>query len=303
MSFKPVRLLGYAMVLASAVCFASYGVWARLIGADFGIFFQGWVRSAIILAVLFPIALLTKSLKPIKKEDRTWFAVTVLFAVFTQVPIYYAYNHLALGTANLIFYSVFLITSYIVGAVWMGEKLGVVKLISLVLALTGLSVTFGLSLKVFSLTALALAAFSGIASGGEISTSKKSSQYSSIQITVYIWFFTVLTHLPLSLLNGEKQIVPALNSEWFAMLAYAATGLVGFWLVIEGFKHIDASIGGLIGLSEIVFSICFGVILFGDGFGVSTIIGAILILSAAMLPDIWALAFRQRLPKLPVINL
>ena len=46
--------------------------------------------------------------------------------------------------------------------------------------------------------------------------------------------------------------MPAWNLEWGAMLCYALSGLGGFWLVIEGFKYVDASIGGLIGLLEII---------------------------------------------------
>jgi len=289
------------MVLASALCFGSYGIWSRMLGKDFGIFYEGWVRSLLILIVLLPIALLTKNLKPIKKADIPWFSVTMLFTVFTQVPLYIAYNHLALGTTNLIFYSVFLITSYLFGWVFMREKMTIIKIISLVLALVGLATTFGLSLGVFSVGAMALAAFSGLASGGEVATSKKSSQnYSSIQIATYSWIFILLTHLPLSLLTHEVQIVPTFNLEWVAMIGYSVTGLAGFWLVIEGFKHIDASVGGLIGLMEIIFAIIFGVIFFHDRVILSTIIGGVLIISAAMVPDLYALMQGDKKDMAPV---
>jgi drug/metabolite transporter (DMT)-like permease len=283
------------MVLLSALCFGSYGVWSRMLGQDFGIYYQGWVRAALILVILFPIALVTKSLKPIQKADRNWFAVTMIFTVFTQVPLYYAFNHLALGTASLIFYSVFLITSYVFGWLFMREQMTTVKVLSLFLALFGLLVTFGLSLEVFSIVALGLAALNGLASGGEVATSKKSTQkYSSLQIALYSWVFIFITHLPLSLLTHEHQLLPAFSLSWLAMLGYAGTGLAGFWLVIEGFKHIDASIGGLVGLLEIVFSLVFGLLFFGDQLRISMVIGAILILGAAMLPDLYALVMKNQ---------
>src|SRR5262249_11060937 len=149
----------------------------------------------------------------------------------------------------------FLITTYGVGWTFLSEKITPVKIISLFLALVGLFLTFGWSMAVFSASALFLAALNGVGSGGEIATSKKSTEhYSSFQITFYSWLLILATHLPLSLLTGESQVAPAFNVEWMSMLCYAAAGLAGFWLVIEGFKYVDASIGGLIGLLEIPLS-------------------------------------------------
>ncbi len=134
---------GYIMILLSALCFASYGVWSRLLGKQFGVFFQGWVRSALIVLVLLPIVFFGKHIKPIKKEHRKWFAVTMLFTVFTQVPLYYAFIHLPLGTATFLFYAAFVITSYCVGWLWLSEKMSLVKILSLFLSLIGLFVIFG----------------------------------------------------------------------------------------------------------------------------------------------------------------
>jgi drug/metabolite transporter (DMT)-like permease len=79
--------------------------------------------------------------------------------------------------------------------------------------------------------------------------------------------------------------VPTFSIEWGAMAAYAVAGLFGFWLVIEGFKRVDASIGSLIGLLEIIFAVALGVIFFHETLRISVIIGGALILLAAMLPD------------------
>ncbi len=153
------------------------------------------------------------------------------------------------------------------------------------------------SLTVFSFTAMLLAALNGIASGGEVASSKKSTQkYASLQITVYSWILILITHLPLSIIRGEVQLTPAFNLEWFAMLGYALSGLAGFWLVIEGFKHVDASIGSLIGLLEIPFSILFGVILFQDRLTLPLIAGGLIIIMAGLLPDLYSLKDRKVKP-------
>lgn len=279
--------LGYLMILLSAIGFGSYGIWSRYIGAEFGIYFQGWVRSALVLLVIMPIAYFTKSFKPVKRSDLKWLLTPVLFAIFTQVPLYYAYNNADIGTVTLIFYSVFVITSYVVGKIFIGEKIGPAKLVSLLLAFLGLFIMFGLSLTKFSLLALILAAVNGIASGGEVATTKKSSEkFSSLQISVYVWLGILVTHLPMSILTGESQIAFLLSPVWFAMLAFAGAGLISFLLVIEGYKYVDASIGGLIGLMEIISGVIFGILLFQEKITLGIIFGGMLILLAAMLPDL-----------------
>ena len=72
--------------------------------------------------------------------------------------------------------------------------------------------------------------------------------------------------------------------------------MLGFWLVIEGFKYVEASIGGLLGLLEIVFSIGLGILIFHEGLTIRVVIGAALILIAAALPHIADLMKRTNLP-------
>lgn len=285
------------MILASAVCFGSYGVWSRLLGHEFGVFYQAWIRSAIILAILLPIAIFGKHLKPIRKEDRKWFSITVFFTIFTQAPLYFAFNHLSLGVATFIFYGFFLLASYITGWLFLSEKMTLVKSISFFLSILGLSLTFDFSLTFFSIGAMFLAALGGFASGGEVATSKKSTdRYSSLQVTVYSWILVLVTHLPISLLAHERQWLPEWNIEWLAMLSYALSGLGGFWLVIEGFRRVDASIGGLIGLLEIILSALFGILFFQDQLTISVVLGGVIITLAAILPDVYALKTSKENP-------
>ena len=56
--------------------------------------------------------------------------------------------------------------------------------------------------------------------------------------------------------------------------------------MIEGFKYVEASIGGLLGLLEVVFSIVLGVLIFHEGITIRSGIGAVFVLIAASLPHI-----------------
>lgn len=295
---KKMVTIGYIMVILSAIGFGSYGVWSKNIGADFGIYSQGWIRSLIIVLLMLPIGIITKQFKKINKKDWKWMSVPIIFGIFTQVPLYYAFNHMAIGTVTLIFFSLFLITSYLFGYFFMKEVISTPKKIALILAICGLMLTFKLELGIFSLLAMLLAAINGIASGGEVASTKKvEKKYSSFQVSVLVWFGIFISHLPLAIITGEKLVPIELNLVWLSMLAYAVIGLFAFWLVIEGFRYIDASIGGLLGLLEVVFAVIFGVIIFKENIGLSTITGGILILSAAALPDLSNLITRHKLKR------
>jgi len=270
------------MILVSALCFGSTGAFARLMGPEFGIFYQGWMSSAIILIILFPIALSKKHLKPIQAPHRKWFTITMLFTILSQAPVYFSFHHLTLGAAALIFFGFYLMTTYAIGWYFLEEKITKIKILSFALSILGISCTFGLSLDIFSLSAMLLAALGGVACGGEISTSKKSTpHYSSLQLTMCSWALVLITHLPLSLATNETQLIPSLSYQWVAMTLFALSGLIGFWLVLEGFKYVEASVGGLIGLLEIIFATLFGVLFFEDQLTLGVIIGGTIILLAA----------------------
>jgi drug/metabolite transporter (DMT)-like permease len=61
--------------------------------------------------------------------------------------------------------------------------------------------------------------------------------------------------------------------------------LIANLAVIKGFKHLEASTGSIIGTTEIIFGILFGVLLFHEVITMSMMIGTGLILLAACTPN------------------
>lgn len=287
MTTHTIHARGYLMILASSILFGTYGIWSVIMGDQFDVFFQGWVRCAIVLVILLPLVYFTKSYRKIRRQDWKWVLVTVGFAIFTQAPLYYAFNTTSIGTATLIFYSMFIITSYLMGRLFLGEKITKVKLAAIALAFLGLALVFGLSLAQFSLLGMLMAVLNGIASGGEVSSTKKTTdKYPSLLITTYVWVGIFISHLIMSLVMGETQWAPELSPAWLAMVAFAIAGLAAFWLVVEGFKFVEASIGSLIGLLEIIWGVIFGIVLFHEHAGPTVWLGAAIIILAGMLPDL-----------------
>lgn len=293
--FKTQHTKGVVLIFLSAVMFGSYGVWSRLIGDDFGNFYQGWTRALIITVILLPLLLYKKEIIPIKRQDWGWLSVFLVFTSLTQAPIFYAFNHMDIGTASLLFFSSMLLTMYMVGFLFLGEKLTKVKAIAFVTAVVGLVFTFSFSLLAFAVLAAGAAVISGVASGGEVSFSKKlSGSYSPLYIVWLSWLIIIFTNSLLSVAIGETQHGFAFETVWLWQAGYTIVSLFAFWFIIAGLKYIEASIGGLIGLLEVVFSILFGILLFQEALTAKVIIGAALILFAAALPHLADLRSRPR---------
>lgn len=286
---------GIILILISSLLFASYGVWAKLIGDDMGVMFQGWSRGLIIVLAVFPILYFKKLIVPIKKADWKWMGIFLLFTSSTQAPLFYAYTHMDIGSATLLFFVSMLLTMYVVGVLFLGEKLTRLKVVSFLIACVGMYLIFSFSLLAFALLAALMAVMNGIASGGEVASSKKlSDSYSTLYITWLSWVVIVITNAPLSIVLGEMQLLPSFELVWLWQLGYTAASMFAFWLIIEGLKHVEAGVGGLLGLLEIVFSIVFGLILFKETLSISVLIGALLILVAASLPHLHELYVKRK---------
>jgi drug/metabolite transporter (DMT)-like permease len=280
---------GIILVLLSALMFGSYGVWSRLIGDAMGNFFQGWTRALIILVLILPLALWRREVIKIDKKDWGWLVVFLIFTSLTQAPIFYAFNHMDIGSATLLFFVSMFLTMNLIGIVFFRESFGFVKLLSTLLALIGMYFVFSFSINYFSILAAFMAILNGIASGGEVAFSKKlSARYSPLYLIVLSWVIILISNYIISVAVGEQQVAPSISISWAWQVCYSLTSLFAFWLVIAGFRHVQATIGALIGLLEIVFSVTFGTLIFHETLTLSIVTGGILIILAAALPNLSA---------------
>lgn len=289
------KTYGIALILISSLLFASYGVWAKLIGDGMDPFYQGWSRAVIILLFMLPILWYKGLIVPIKREHWKWFAIFLAFTSATQAPLFYAFNHMDIGSATLLFFVSMLLTMYTVGFLFLGEKMTRVKIISFGLAIVGMYFIFQFSLVAFTLLAALMAMLNGVASGGEISSSKKfSDHYSTLYITTLSWGIILITNTPISLFLGERILIPTFDTVWLWQLGYTVASLLAFWLIIEGLKYVEAGTGGLLGLLEIVFSVMLGIVLFSEKLTPLVILGSSFILLAAALPHIQEMKERRK---------
>lgn len=292
---KSTRFQGYLLVLLSTIGFASFGVYAKLVGDTYEVFTQAWTRALIIAIVLLLVGLLTRQLRKIDRADLKWVAVYVGFSIFTVAPIYYAFTHMNIGTATILFYAAYMVASYAIGRIFLKEKLTWAKSVAIILAVIGMGLIFGVELGGVTALALILAIVNGVASGGEVSFTKKISDiYSPLQLTLISWVVICITHLIAAIILGEELLPAQTTQSAIGITLYALAAMLAFWLVVAGYKRIEAGIGGIIGTLEVPFAMLLGVLLFQEQLTVLIVVGAGLIFVAAALPDLVELSLKKR---------
>lgn len=283
-------LKGSGFVVISAFFFGTYGIWARLMEGSFGDFSQAWTRGVLLLLVLIPLGLMTKSFKQIKKQDIKWFLLISLAGGINQAPYYYGFAHVSIGTATLLFYLMLTLGSFVLGKLFFHEKLTGVKYMSFILATIGLIVIYKLALTPGQIIPALATMAAGLLGATFVVFSKRlSSNYSELEILSIDVVAVVVCNVVLSLIIGDR--IPSFqnHSAWLAQGAYAIAFLLANLMVIAGYKYLEPSIGGLLGLLEVIFAAIFGVVFFHEVLSTQLIIGSGFILLAAALPDLYKL--------------
>lgn len=252
---------------------------------SFGEFSQAWTRAFVLLLILVPFGLATGKFKNIPKVDRKWFIIIGLCGGLNQAPYFFGFEHLNVGTATLIFYTMLTIGAYIYGKTLFDEKLGAPKIISLILSILGLAIIYPIVITTpIELVAALATSAAGMMGALVVLTKKLSGEYSETQILTTIFIFMLIINFAVSTISGNPVPSFSNHSAWLGQLGYILTMLAANSFVIAGFKHIEPSVGGIIGLFEVVFAIIIGLLLLSETISLGMILGVGLILFAMSMP-------------------
>ncbi len=274
---------GPILIIISAFFYATYGIWSKMMAEGFGEFNQAWIRGMILLAILIPFGIGTKKYKKIERGDWKWFLITALAGGLNQAPYFVGYKYLPIGTATMTFYTMLTIGTYLIGTFFFAERLTAAKWISLVSAILGMGFLYTFSFSESDFLPFLLMGLSGLIGAAAIVFSKKiSSKYAETQILTSYLISAVLFNGIISIALRET-VQPNVNA-WMGEIGYVFASLIANVGAIAGFKYIQPSVGGLIGLVEIIFGVVFGVILFQEILTVQIVIGIFIIIGAMAFP-------------------
>lgn len=253
-----------------------------------GNFFGGYtasaLRSALVLVMLAPIALIYRQFQPINwRRNWRYLIGLLLSAVLVWGPLYYAILNAGVGISLAVNYACIVIGMFLFGWLLVGERFTKDKRLSALLGLAGLALIFSPSVSAIGWLALGAAAISGLSSAAHMVIAKKLP-YNATQTTVLVWTASVIANIPMAFLLGEGLPSVALHIEWLYLIIFAVASVAASWMFIKGIKLIDAGAAGVLGLSEIVFGVLFGMAFFNERPGLVVLFGATLVIAAAAIP-------------------
>lgn len=275
-------------LITSGLLYSLYGPLTRITGESFGAITQTSIRSGLRILILLPIVLIfSKNLKKIDSNHWKWFGFIGLAAATTNIFYVLAITKLSMGTTMFLFYALGTVSAFIVGKLLYKEKLNAIKFVSLTLALAGVLLMFLDKLSLGSnLTYLFSAIIAGLSYGIYVSFSKKvSSDYSRTQMI----FIIAAIEIPIYLfsLSFFREVSTWDNPiSWLSNVVYAILIIINSYLIFYGYKHLEAQKASILLLSELIFIVVLGVIVYHEIPTIKEIIGSILILSSLILPNL-----------------
>lgn len=252
-----------ALILV-AVIYGAYGVFIRMIGEEFSVFSQSWIRSLIVIVTVASIIFLSKNkVKPLRKQDLLWIILWLASGVGTIPLTFTAFNNLPIGTTYLLIYVTMITFGYLSGWILFKEKINALKIVSILLALVGLSIIYSVNMVAEKLPFFAIALGSGALTGFWNTITKKfSKNYSTLQLILVDAIIAFIVSL--IAFFAMKEFLPALTltPAWGWIVVYAMAQICTVGLIVYGFKYVEAQIGSVILPLETFFGAMLGFIRF-----------------------------------------
>lgn len=277
------RLKGTISIISAVACYGLYGTFAKMMGTSFGNFTQNWVRNLLVLIfILFYSKIARLHWKGIRGRDIKWMLAWTLSGSLNTILLYISFNNIPIGTAYFLLYASMIGTGFISGKLLYGEKINNRKSLALGLSILGLIIIYFLDIKASQFIYTASALIAGVMVGLWNTLSKKvSDKYPNQQLVFIDATISCLVGLVGGLVFLEKLPIVAFSTPWLAVILWAIAQLAATGLAIYGFKHLEAQTASVILPLEVLFGTLFGFLLFGQTLPVTTLVGGLMIASAA----------------------
>ncbi len=278
---------GIVGLVTATFIYGFFGILTRTVGFELPIFFASWTRGILALGIL-AIPLFGWHLwKSIKRSDLSWFILRSIGGIFGFFGSYFSFYYIPIGTAYFIFYGGSTIGGYAFGKLLFHERLTRIKILSLVLALAGLCIIYAKNVGGGNPFYMMAAFVGGLGTATWNVFSKKiSGTYTDVQLNFMDFLLSFVTMFIFSLVFREYWVTPTLNAVWVANLLFVFMFLLTGQLMVYGFKRLDAQIGSLVMLTEVLFGVILGYFFYNEIPSIYSFIGGLLILFAIILPEI-----------------
>ena len=277
---------GTIFLLIATLTYSINGILSRTVGFSIPLYFQNTTRQIIPIVALLPFFIATIK-HPFTGKSLLLLLIRSYSFVFAFLLYFLAINAMPLGISYFIFYSALTISGFVVGKLVFKEIMSVNNIAGLVFACIGLFSIYAFDNTNLPLLYIFYAFISGFLTTIWNTMSKYLDRFSFVELTLYDSFFSMLTFGIISLfIAKETWTMPNFSPTWLASMGIGIGFLVTGVTIPIGFRHLDANVASLVMLSEIVFMILIGWVLYHESMQIPTIIGGIFIILGMALPYI-----------------
>ncbi|HEX7042627.1 MAG TPA: DMT family transporter [Patescibacteria group bacterium] len=277
---------GLPAIILASFFFATFSALNRIVPQSVGTFHQLLIRTFLMGSIFLIIGFIRRDFSKILKKDYLLILLRGLFIIGDFATFFIAISHLQIGVTLFLFYASVIISNYIYGSLVLHEKLDKVKIFSLLLAVVGLGIMYINNLGAFVSIFVIFALFSGFSYGLGVASSKSLDKYSVTQVNSMAFLCAAFLSIPLLFISHEQSSITFMSIPFFPFFIWSGVGVLAFYLIIYGFKHVEAHKASLISLSEIIFAIFIGLLIYNEIPTLQTIIGGICIIIALALPNL-----------------
>jgi S-adenosylmethionine uptake transporter len=296
---KKENSIGTVFIILSAIFYASYGVWTKLMGDFFSGYTASAIRSLLVVMILLPLALFRNEIGS-WDINKNWKKLTSMVVISTLIwgLLYYSVLFAGVGVSSTVNYAAIVIGMVLFGWLLGAENLTLEKMISVIIGSVGLSFIF---FQTYSGKLALLPLIAAVVSGLAVAANNivaKQLPYNTTQTTLALWITSILANIPMIFILREPTPDFGLYIEWLYLILFSIFSILASWTLLKGLKSIDAGPAGILGLSEIVFGIIFGIVFFGEDLYLLTFIGACIILFASVFPYIYRKRTRDNISRI-----
>lgn len=277
------KFRGATALLGGAFVVSTFGLWARLVSPMFGVIAQNIVRFLLAATIMATIVFVSKKGK-FKGYSRLQYTYMTLlgFATFA-LGLLFVLSVTSTKVANTfsLIYAGSILTSFATGTLLLREKVTPIKVIAILVALSGLI------MYTPGLLALHIGLAAGIAAGiadGISNLLRKQLRGIDRNVAVtYQYAVAGVLAIPMLWVWPAEAIHTVSIGPIGAIVIFAVVSLLFGKLLLYGFSHFDVNVGSVVLATQIFFAMLLGLIFFHEVPAPNELFGGLLVFVAVAL--------------------
>lgn len=247
------------------------------------VIFYRYAFATLILAVMMVAQ--RKSFAVTLREIKTLATLGTLM-VASSLTLFFSFNFMDAGIASTILF-VYPVMVAVIMAVFFKERVTAVTVVSIVLALSGISLLYkGGDGATLSTIGVLFVIISSLTYAVYIVVVNKSSlRLSSVKLTFYVLFIGTFILIGYSFVDPDARLQPltSMDELVYALVLAVFPTVISLVLMVVAVHDIGSTPTAVMGALEPITAVCIGIFVFGEAFSMRLGIGILLILTAVIL--------------------